>query len=380
MKKISYLIAILLIVVFTILLGNKYIELGWDKQIKGEINILSTYENYDYLKECADKFMEENQKSKINIEKVYDVEYLDKAKEALGGRVDIIQLDSITLDKLSYAMSKFHLSEDIVNTYKNNFTESRVREADIGGEIKGVPLSSRPLVMYVREDLLQEFGYKYSDINTWDDVIRIGEDIYTKSEGKVKLINSTGKDYEDLISVLIMQKLESGESDEKSIVGKVNEFYDILKSKNILNIKDGGEFICRISSINGMRELSLLEEECNWTTSYPPAISAGSNKFYVSEGVNLILLKGNNNYDNEKLSSEFISYVTTNTDIAIKYAKNGAFFPSFLYTYKNKDIEGAIKNFSLRSPLIVMSNIAERAPQISNYDMYKIVKGHFVAY
>ena len=61
--------------------------------------------------------------------------------------------------------------------------------------------------------MLREYGYKRDSMNTWEDVIKIGKEIYTKSNGKVSIINATGQDYEDLLDLLTMESF----SDDKSI-------------------------------------------------------------------------------------------------------------------------------------------------------------------
>ena len=69
-----------------------------------------------------------------------------------------------------------------------------------------------------------------------------------------------------------------------------------------------------------------------------------------------------------------MTYVITNNKEAVDYVKEGEFFSSYLYTYKNKNIAEKVKNFSEKSPLVVLSNIEEKAPVIENYDKYLEVK------
>ena len=98
----------------------------------------------------------------------------------------------------------------------------------------------------------------------------------------------------------------------------------------------------------------------------------GSNKFYVAEGYNLLVL--NESEENSALIKRFLEFLATNTEESIKYVKEGKFFSSYLSTYKNKSIEESIKNFSGKSPLVVMSNIYEKAPEINDYELYLEVK------
>ena len=208
-------------------------------------------------------------------------------------------------------------------------------------------------------------------MNTWDDVIKIGKDIYTKSNGKVSIINATGQDYEDLLDLLTMENFTDDKSIEE-IKLEVQAMIKKLRDNNILNLQNGGEFLARISSVNAMREIMQLEETCEWSVANVPSIKPGTNKFFASEGDNLLVL--NQNTDNEKLIEKFITYVITNNKETIKYVKSGKFFSSYLYTYSSKDIEEHIRNFVGESPLVVLSNIEEKTPEINGYDKYIKIK------
>jgi multiple sugar transport system substrate-binding protein len=141
-----------------------------------------------------------------------------------------------------------------------------------------------------------------------------------------------------------------------------------LKDNNILNFTGEEEFIGRISSINAMSEIMKIETPCEWSVGNVPSIKPGSNKFYSTEGDNLLVY--NQNADNEKLIEKFITYVITNNKQAVKYVRDGKFFSSYLYTYTSKEIEDNVKNFVGKSPLVVLSNVEEKTPKIDDYNKY----------
>jgi multiple sugar transport system substrate-binding protein len=208
-------------------------------------------------------------------------------------------------------------------------------------------------------------------MNTWEDVINIGKDIYTKSDGKVSIINATGQDYEDLLDLLTMECFSDNNSiDEVKL--EVQAIIKRLKENNILNLQDGGEFLARISSINAMKEIMQIKEICMWSVGNVPSIKPGVNKFFASEGDNLLVL--NQTADNEKLIEKFITYVITNNKETVKYVKEGKFFSSYLYTYNSKEIEEDVKNFIGKNPLVILSNIEEKTPGISDYEKYIKIK------
>lgn len=373
MRRFKYVIIIIFVATTVLLFKN----VGANKKVEevgGNIVILASNETYSYINESAQAFMKSNEKSNIEVRVANRSEYNAKLIEGVRSDVvpNIIQLSSKDLQKLiaEEELDKYILEEKkIIEVYSNNFTEGRVEEVRINEKLVGVPLTSRPLVLYLREDMLAQYGYTHEDINTWDDMRRVGEDIYEKSQGRVRILNATGEDYEDLISLLVMQAMEESQY-RNNIKEIVSQRLDELK--NIMNTNVNGEFLARISSINSMRELSLLNVECTWTANNAPAKYSGSNRFYVAEGENLIVL--NQSEENSELIRRFIGFLATNTKENMKYVKEGEFFSSFLSTYNDKLIEEEVKNFKGKSPLVVMNNIVEKAPIIENYQLYIEIK------
>ena len=373
MKKVRYFI-IIIFIVLSIFLLNNIRSSNKEENIKGNIVIWANDDTYDYLCEYANLFMESYDKTKIEISLIYSSNYKDKILSSINNNStpDIIQLstnDSRRLIKENDLRKYISEEKGIVDSYSSNFSVGRIKEANDKEGLVGVPLTSRPLALYLREDMLAQYGYTYEDINTWDDLKRIGEDILEKTYGEVRILNGVGQDYEDIVSLLVMQAME--ESNDK---GKIEELVKTRLSEisNIMNTKVDGKFLARISSINSMRELKALDVPCEWTANNAPAKLNGSNKFYVAEGYNLLVF--DESEENSALIKRFLEFLATNTEESIKYVKEGKFFSSYLSTYKNKSIEESIKNFSGKSPLVVMSNIYEKAPEINDYEVYLEVK------
>lgn len=373
MKKVRYFI-IIIFIVLSIFLLNNIRSSNKEENIKGNIVIWANEDTYDYLCEYANLFMESYDKTKIEISLIYSSNYKDKILSSINDNStpDIIQLSTNESRRLIKENDlRKYISEEkgIVDNYSSNFSVARIKEANDKEGLVGVPLTSRPLALYLREDMLAQYGYTYEDINTWDDLKRVGKDILEKTYGEVRILNGVGQDYEDIISLLVMQAME-GSNDK----GKIEELVKTKLSEisNIMNTKVDGKFLARISSINSMRELTALDVPCEWTVNNAPAKLNGSNKFYVAEGYNLLVL--NESEENSALIKRFLEFLATNTEESIKYVKEGKFFSSYLSTYKNKSIEESIKNFSGKSPLVVMSNIYEKAPEINDYELYLEVK------
>ena len=373
MKKVRYFI-IIIFIVLSIFLLNNIRSSNKEENIKGNIVIWANEDTYDYLCEYANLFMKSYDKTKVEVSLIYSSNYKDKILSSINNNStpDIIQLstnDSRRLIKENDLRKYISEEKGIVDSYSSNFSVGRIKEANDKEGLVGVPLTSRPLALYLREDMLAQYGYTYEDINTWDDLKRIGEDILEKTSGEVRILNGVGQDYEDIVSLLVMQAME--ESNDK---GKIEELVKTRLSEisNIMNTKVDGKFLARISSINSMRELKALDVPCEWTANNAPAKLNGSNKFYVVEGYNLLVF--DESEENSALIKRFLEFLATNTEQSIKYVKEGKFFSSYLSTYKNKSIEESIKNFSGKSPLVVMSNIYEKAPEINDYELYLEVK------
>lgn len=372
-NKIKYAVIFSILLVIGIISINLF-QPNKEQQVKGSIELLVSENSYDYLVECANNFMKLNDKTLISIKKLESYDQItSRIEEDNKMKIpNIVQIDRFNFEKLKLEDYEYYNKDDkLLSNYANNFSKYRVAQVKDGNNSIGIPLNSRPLAFYVREDVLKTYGYERDSMNTWEDVIRIGKDIYTKSNGKVSIINATGQDYEDLLDLLTMESL-TGDKSTDEIKVDVQNMIKNLETNNILNLSNDGEFLARISSFNAMREIMSLEEPCEWSLGNVPSIKPGSNKFFASEGDNLLVL--NQNVDNERLIEKFITYVITNNKETVKYVKDGKFFSSYLYTYNSKEIEASVKNFVGKSPLVVLSNIEEKTPEINDYDKYIKIK------
>jgi len=371
-NKIKYVVLFFVFLTLGIISINLF-QPSKEQQVKGNIELLVNENSYNYLVECANDFMKLNDKTVISIKKLENYNQIintsenTKIKTTNIAQIDRFNFEQLKLDDYEY----YNKDEKLLDNYAKNFSEYRVNQVKYGDNSIGIPLTSRPLAFYIREDILKEYGFNRESMNTWDDVIKIGKDIYTKSNGKVSIINATGQDYEDLVDLLTMETFNSDKSvDEMKL--EVQAMLKKLKDNNILNLTNGGEFLARISSLNAMSEIMKIETPCEWSVGNVPNIKPGGNKFFATEGDNLLVL--NQNTDNEKLIEKFITYVITNNKQTVKYVKDGKFFSSYLYTYSTKEIEDSVKNFVGKSPLVVLSNVEAKTPKINDYDKYIKVK------
>lgn len=336
-------------------------------KVRGNIQIWASNNTYDYLSECANEFMKLNEKVYINVNKIE--EYSSLKDNLLNEELDSVKIFESSLSNLKkFKLDDFEYynpSEEILSVYSNNFSNYRVNQLGNKQELVGIPLTSRPLGLYLREELLEQYGYTNKDFNTWEDVIRIGNDIYNKSDKNITLLNAINQDYYDLVDLLIMQNLDkdkTNEEIEEIVLNKIDE----LKNNNVLSTDKNKEYIAKISSINAIKEIDSSGEK--WSVVTVPTSGLGKSKFFSAEGTELYILKSKN--DNDKLIDKFITFLLANNNEAINYISKGDFFSSYLYTYKDKKIEAPMDNFNGQNPLIVLSNVEENTNFINEYEKY----------
>lgn len=280
-----------------------------NKKVKGNISIAVNDDMYEYMKDVADKFMQQNEGTYIKIDKISDTAGIDDIMTNNTSNYTMVQISDTRLEKTLEKAKIYSASEnEYIKPYQSNFSKYRLQEEENENIIK-IPLTSRPLALFVNEDLLHKYGYSESDINEWDDVIKIGQDIYQKSDGKVKLLSGTGQDYNDLLDLLTMQYVSTDTTDSNSenIQNLLNKKFNEFKESNILTWNKNDQYIARISSINAVKEISQSEEASKYSVIKVPTLNVGENKNFSSEGSNLLLLKNTNSNLIEKFTT-FFSY------------------------------------------------------------------------
>lgn len=244
-NKIKYVIVFFVLLAIGIISINLF-QPSKDQQVKGNIELLVNENSYNYLVECANDFMKLNDKTVISIKKLENYNQIINTSENNKIKTtNIAQIDRFNFEQLKLKDYEYYNKDDkLLNNYAKNFSEYRVNQVKYGDNSIGIPLTSRPLAFYIREDMLKPYGFKRENMNTWEDIIKIGKDIYTKSNGTVSIINATGQDYEDLVDLLTMETFNSDKSvDEMKL--EVQAMIKKLKDNNILNLTDGGEFFSK---------------------------------------------------------------------------------------------------------------------------------------
>ena len=372
---ILILLIIATIVTSIVILNNK------EKVVKGSITIWTDSNTYDYLNELSREFTKDNEKCKVNILKIDEDNYKTNLMEAFRKNklpdlavINTNEVDSIIQDE--NLESKMKDCSFVINKNGSNLSKRDLQAILKDNKFRVIPFTSNPILLYLREDMLNEYGYSHKDFNTWNDVITIGQDIYAKSNGKVKILNSVGSDRQYIVSLLIMQIMEEynykgDEISSEAVKIELNKRYTQLLNSNILNTSEEGAFLARIASIEAMNELSAIDAKCQWTANYVPSVSEGTNKFFIENKKSFIYFDNGN--QKEVLINKFISYIGDNK-LNSKLLTKQRFFLSYISAYSSGEIDNTIKNFSGRSPLVLMSNVEKKAPEMPEYNLYNNIK------
>lgn len=375
MKKKVIRIFVGTVIALAIIVFISNIIMSLTKQNKtGKVVIWAKNEEYKYIQDVAEAYMENIKGVRITVNK-YDDDYNDLENiSKLDNSPDIICLDTEELNSLINKDVKLKDVDSLLSKNSSYFSKRMIQEVSSEGEKKAIPFTTSPLVMYLRQDMLKQYGYNYDDIKTWNDFINMGKDIYEKSEGKVKILNCVGDNYNSLISLLVMQGMEEN-SNEFIIKEYVDNMLNKLEENNILNKDKDGQYFVQISSIDGCYEIKNIKDECTWTANNPPSYIIGGNRFYLQEGTYLSIISHDNS-DNDTVD-DFVSYLINNKKIAKEHAFNKTFYSSF-NAYISSKTEEEVNNFIDKSPYLVMSNIAIKAPSINDFNLYMKIKNEYI--
>ncbi len=359
-KRIFFLFIIGLFIIFSI---NLLLSKSNRGDLKGDIVVWSEEKYYNYFLKIANEFKERNRKVNIKVVNIESEEYLDKVLNLNEKELpNIVQLNFMEIEKIKEKIDFLEENKNIIETYNKNFKDSRLQEVKIDGDYYAIPFESNPIALYVRSDILNKYGYEVSELNTWNDLIKVGTEIKTKSNGEFNIFSK-----EDKANIELLMSSQLVDSQDN-----VYTKADILKEINgIFNdefVAEDNNYLYRISSLDFYRDIVEGNELGTWLCKNPPSYKIGENKLYDLGGKNLVAI---NVEKNREAIKEFIAFAATNKDLLSKELKDNKFFPSSLYSLNIKEKEVKKENIEGSSPFLILDNIVERAPSIRNYDKLK---------
>lgn len=360
MKIRKKIIVYLLIIVFIMGGISVFISKSNTSLIKGDIVIWTNDKYFSYFNSISREFKKNNKRVNIEVVSIKEEDYLDKIlnteKKLLP---NIVHLNFMEIDNIKDKINFTAENKEIIETYSKNFNKSRLQEVKIDDNYYAVPFTSNPIGLFLRSDILSEFGYSVEDVSTWKQLLKIGSDIYNKSNGEISIFSSKDRDNINLLLAAQLVDLQNKNYSNREIIDNINSIYNS-------NFTNDNNYICRLDSLNFYKELNDSNIDGVWECRNPPTFNIGENRFYDIGGENLVALK----IDNEEAIKSFISYAATNKELLSKELLNSNFVPSSLYSLKIKQLNENIDN-SGNNPFLVLSNIVERAPEITNYELFK---------
>lgn len=357
-KRIFLLLLIFIITFFSLLFFSKSNK-GY---LKGEIVVWAEGPYYYYFLRTAEEFQKSNKKVSIKVVNIEKDEYINKLLTTDEKKLpNVVQLNFIEIDKLKDKIDFFEENKSIIENYNKNFSISRVEEVKANDKYYGIPFQSVPIILYIREDILNKYGYKVEDINLWSQLIDIGNDIKNKSGGEINLFSSKDKMNITLLMLAQLVDREDQVYDKDNLMSLVSNIY---KEEYITNENN---YLFRVTSLDFYKEIVKNNVDGEWICKNPPSFHIGENRLYDLGGKNLVAL---NVEKNREVIKDFITYAATNKELLSKELLEYEFFPSSLYSLKGKH-EEIKNNIGGISPFLTLMNIVERAPGINNFEVFK---------
>ncbi|WP_251861600.1 ABC transporter substrate-binding protein [Clostridium sp. Marseille-Q2269] len=252
----------------------------------------------------------------------------------------------------------------------------------------GVPYTVEPIALYYRKDLLQKYNIDGRDIKTWDDFIKVGEEIHKKSTGKVKML-SFNKEDNSMLEILLNEKGSYYfDKDSKLQIDEPDyiDAFNILKRMETANItlNDKGDFkqFANNNNIVSAPYNSQLanylisqrkKETGKWDIIKLPAFEIGGKNSAITGGTSIVSIKSCKE-SKDKLSIEFVRSITLN-----KYSLNKGFidygqFPSYKPAYDYDKFSENVRYFNGEKIWRIFVDIANKTPNINYTKDYNDVK------
>ncbi|MBC8136152.1 MAG: sugar ABC transporter substrate-binding protein [Fibrella sp.] len=89
--------------------------------------------------------------------------------------------------------------------YKAMFPSAQWESCTLDGKVYAIPWDTGPCAVFYKRDIFAKYGIDPATIETWDDYVRAGETIRTKSNGRTKMLPLGSNDLEPMFEILLQQ-------------------------------------------------------------------------------------------------------------------------------------------------------------------------------
>ena len=204
----------------------------------------------------------------------------------------------------------------------SDFSEEKLSYSTIDGTHYGVPVDSATVICAYRVDLLKECGYTIDDMTgiSWDEFIKIGQEVYEKTGKYMLAIESGGN---DLVYLMLQAEGESQFKDgvpyitENEKLVKVVELIVEMVQKNVCYLANTwsdyidqaivGDMVAGVMNGNWIIPTikKVEENKGNWEITTMPTIEGGGREGYASNGGAALYLTSN--CKNVDLAKDFLA-------------------------------------------------------------------------
>lgn len=297
--------------------GNTLSVYAWDPSFN--IPALKAAEA-DYKANVDDTFS-------LNIIEQAGSKDVEQAVTLAGSSGDYSQLPDIVLfqdhwfQKYASDYPDAWMSVDDADVDWNDFGAEKLSYSTVNGVHYGFPVDNGTVIMAYRVDILEECGYTIDDMTgiSWDDFIKIGEEVYAKTG---KYLVSMDGDGNDLIYMMLQAEGGSQFKDGKPYITenadlvKVCEKIVEMSQKNVCYLANDwsdytdqtiqGDMVAGVMNGNWIIPTiqNVPENSGKWEITSMPTLNGGEG--YASNGGSSLYVTSN--CQNPDLAKKFLAY------------------------------------------------------------------------
>lgn len=134
-NKIKYAIVFSVLLLIGIVSINLF-QPNKEQQVRGNIELLVNENSYEYLVECANNFMKENERTSISVKKLENYNQIvnNNSEGSTKSKISsIAQIDRFSFDKLKLDNYEYYNKDDkLLSEYAKNFSKYRVAQVKYG--------------------------------------------------------------------------------------------------------------------------------------------------------------------------------------------------------------------------------------------------------
>lgn len=269
----------------------------------------------------------------------------------------------------NYGVSK--LNDSIVINNIKYFSDSTISRVKYNDKYKGIPLTSTPMAMFLQKNILIKYGYELENIDTWEELINIGVNIFNKTNGTIRLFND--KDISNIKKILINQLMSKKEKSEEEIINDIDMFIKLVYDKELVGSYGENNYICRIASVDFINDIQEMEND-SWVCNKVPSIGRGESRFIDVGGENLVVL---NTMANETSIADLCAYLIKESNYTLKDIYDKSVFPASKAVYRIGKIDEKMHGIDGESPIVIFTNITQRALRNNNHELINKLYKHY---